>query len=57
MAGVRRVSADFINHVMNNGIVRQCHCDARAKGIVELGDLNPPNLIPGIVPIEHKNKH
>ena len=57
MAGVRRVSADFINHVMNNGIVRQCHCDARAKGIVELGDLNPRNLIPGIVPIEHKNKH
>ncbi len=25
MAGVRRVSADFINHVMNNGIVRQRH--------------------------------
>lgn len=25
MAGVRRVSADFINHVMNNRIVRQRH--------------------------------
>jgi hypothetical protein len=37
MAGIRRVSAEFINHVMNNGIVRQCHCDAPAKGLSSLG--------------------